>query len=259
MFAPWLALKRIMKLLMKKCSRQVVSDISKGRIACVIFAFLIGFSVVLTKIALLYASSLTVLTWRYNFATIAVVFVVLFSKRIRGQFTTVNKDLLIVAITYVGFMGLQTIGLKFTTSIEGAILFAIVPILTTILSGILIKEKSSMVQNIFMSISVAALIYMIVANVSGETSFNIVGTIILLAASISMAISNVWMRNVRGKISPFQISFMVCVLGSAIFNFARITTEGFEGYVAPLLQIEFVSLVVYLGVACIFFTAVLLS
>ena len=74
------------------------------------------------------------------------------------------------------FMALQIWGFMYAISIVGSIMFAVIPIMAKILAGILLGEKSTLIENIFVSLSVASLIFMIVMG-AGELTFSIPGVI----------------------------------------------------------------------------------
>ena len=102
-------------------------------------------------------------------------------------------------------------------SVEGAIVFAVVPIFAKIIARIFLGEKSTILQNIFVVITVAALIVLIILEATNLT-MSLTGIILMLAASISMAISNVFMRYVRGTFQPIEITRTIAIGGFVLFN-----------------------------------------
>ena len=114
-------------------------------------------------------------------------------------------------------MILQITAMFFATSVEGAIVFAVVPIFAKIIARIFLGEKSTILQNIFVVITVAALIVLIILEATNLT-MSLTGIILMLAASISMAISNVFMRYVRGTFQPIEITRTIAIGGFVLFN-----------------------------------------
>jgi len=230
--------------------------------SAVVFSFIVGFSFIGVKTCVSVATPLETLTYRFNFAFLAALAVVLLGLikiDIKGK---PKKKLALTAGFYVGFMILQTIGLLFSTSIESGIIFAIIPILAKIIASIFLKESTNWKQNIFVGLSVTAVITMFVLGAS-DISVNLIGMIILLLSSVSMAISNVMMRYVRTTYKPFEITFFITAGGCILFNLATIIIGLRSGtlanYFEPLTHWNFILATVYLGIPSTLISAMLMA
>ena len=235
----------------------------KPYMAGFVFAVLVGFSFLSVKVCVPIASTIEILTFRYNFAFIGASFLVLFKfakPEVKGK---PSRAFLLSAALYIAFMVFQAAGLIFSTSIESAIIFAIIPIIAKMIAGILLKEKSTWKQNVFVYISVSALIFMIVKG-AGDLSVNIFGIFLLAVSSICLAFSNVLMRYVREVYSPFSISYKIAAFGAIAFNigyFAYMPAAGRSilTYFDPCVHPEFLMATAYLGILCILASAWLMS
>jgi drug/metabolite transporter (DMT)-like permease len=230
--------------------------------SAVLFSFIVGFSFIGVKTCVSVATPLETLTYRFNFAFLVALAAVLF-----GLFKINLKEkprtkLALTAGFYVGFMILQTIGLLFATSIESGILFAIIPILAKIIAGFFLKESTSWKQNIFVCLSVAAVILMFALG-STDLTVNLIGLTILFLASLFMAISNVMMRYVRKIYQPFEITFFITGGGCILFNLAMVIfgiKNGTLGaYFEPLTHLEFILATLYLGIPSTLISAMLMA
>ena len=227
-----------------------------------IYTFSIGFSFLAIKKCVPYADSLTILAYRYDFALLGVI--VWFSVcRLLGKQQKQPKDrpkskLYLTAGFYVGFMILQITAMFFATSVEGAIVFAVVPIFAKIIARIFLGEKSTILQNIFVVITVAALIVLIILEATNLT-MSLTGIILMLAASISMAISNVFMRYVRGTFQPIEITRTIAIGGFVLFNIIVWIRAAIKGDVHSLLDPvthpQFLISIAFLGIFCILLSA----
>ena len=234
-------------------------------IAAVCFSVAVGFSFLGIKTCTPFADTLTILTHRYNWALISVVVFIIYD-RIRGHRIQIKgkpkKNLFFTALFYILFMAIQTFGLRFATSIESAILFAIVPIIVKIIAGIFLGEKSGIMQSVFVFMSVAAVIAMIVIGAS-DIHMNIWAMIILSVSSICMAISNVFMRYVRAQYRPIEITAMISLTGFVAFNAAYIARGLSQGtlnqYFGLITNVKFEFAVFYLGTACILLSSQLMA
>lgn len=242
-------------------SEAPVSKIKLYSVA-IIYTFSIGFSFLAIKKCIPYGDSLTILTYRYDFALLGVI-VWLAICKILGKLPEKKKDrpkskLYLTAGFYVGFMALQITAMFFATSIEGSIVFAIVPILAKIIARIFLGEKSTFLQNLFVIITVSALIALIIFEAS-DISMSLPGLLIMLASSLCMAISNVFMRYVRGTFKPIEITKTIAIGGFVVFNGASFiraaATDGFDAFFSPATHLRFVIATAFLGVFCILLSA----
>ncbi len=96
-----------------------------------------------------YADTLTILSYRYVAALIGVA-VWIAACKIRGhiprQLGRPRMRLYQTAAFYILFMIFQIFAMFFATSIEGAIVYAMVPIFAKILGRIILGEKSTRLQ-----------------------------------------------------------------------------------------------------------------
>ena len=239
----------------------------KPYLAAIFFTVITGFSFLSIKACQPYADQLQLLTHRYNFAFIAVVivwFTGIFKSAIKdGSAKGKSKKMLLVAsISYIMFMMLQIVGIFYTTSVVGSIIFAVTPILVQIIASVFLKEKGTCKQNFFVVLTVVALVYMVI---SGATSleFNWFGVICIVLSSFSMAISNTAMRYVRIDYRPFDITMCICTIGFVLFNIVTIILGIKNGtldqYLKPLKHPTFVFGTAYLGIGCILLSSQLIS
>jgi len=234
----------------------------KAHAAGLVFAILVGFSFMSLKISIPIGTPLQILSFRYNFAFIAaILFLALGINKISFRQKPLMKVGLVV-FCYVGFMVFQTLGMVFTSSVEGAILFAIVPVFAKIIARVVLGEKSTILQEIFMWLSISALILMIVMGAS-TIRFSIAGILLLTIASALIAGSNVMMRQIKNIFTPIEITFAIVVSGFLFFNTATVihglATGTLDEYVALFGNLKFVIATAYLGIFCILFTSQLMS
>lgn len=234
----------------------------KAHVAGMVFAIFVGFSFMSLKICIPLATPLQILSFRYNFAFLAAVLLLLLRV---NKVSYRSKPLLkigLVVFCYVGFMVFQTLGLMFTSSVEGAILFAIVPVFAKIIARFVLGEKSTLQQEIFMWISISALVLMILLGASA-ISFSIQGILLLAIASAMIAGSNVVMRQIKNIFTPIEITFAIVVSGFLFFNTAiflqGMATNTLDEYFALFGNAKFLIATAYLGIFCIMFTAQLMS
>lgn len=231
--------------------------------AAVLFSLIVGFSFLAVKTSMVIATPLEVLTYRYNFAALSalVPVVVRYVKiDLKGK---PLKRLMLTAGFYLGFMVFQAIGLLFATSIESGIIFAIIPILAKIIAHYYLGEKGDWKQNVFITLSIAAVIAMFVFSVQDFQGVSVTGLILLFVSSLLMALSNVFMRGVRSEFSPYTIAFAISLGGCLFFNAATLASGVISGepiqYLAPLGHWEFVLACAFLGIPSTMVSSLLMA
>ena len=228
----------------------------------VAFSLSIGFSFFGIKKCVPYADTLTIITYRYVAALIGAIIFIAILKKI-GLYPETPKDrpkgkLYMVAAFYIAFMIFQILAMFFATSIEGAIVFAMVPIFAKIIGRIVLGERSTRLQMFFVVMTVAALMILIILNAT-DIHLNVTGLAIMTVACIFMGCQMVSARYVRGVFQPIEITMAISVGGSGIFIGAALVraifTHDFETLIEPLRHPDFVIWVSFLGIFCILLSA----
>ena len=162
------------------------------------------------------------------------------------------------AAFYIAFMILQILSMFFATSIEGAIVFAMSPIFAKIIGRIVLGERSTRLQMLFIVMTVTALIVLIILNAT-DITLNVTGLIMMTVATIFMGCQNVSARYIRGVFRPIEITATIAVGGSIIFIGASVVRAMYTGdwnaLIEPLKHPDFVIWVSFLGVFCILLSA----
>lgn len=239
-------------------------DVPRIRLYAVGLAFTlsIGFSFFGIKMCVPYGDTLTILCYRYVAALIGVVLWIGIAKAI-GVYPKAEPGrpkirLYQTAAFYVAFMILQILAMFFATSIEGAIVYAMVPIFAKIIGRIALGEKSTRLQMFFIVMTVSALIVLIILNAT-DIHLNVTGLLIMTVSSIFMGCQNVSARYVRGVFKPIEITATIAVGGSFIFIGASIiraaVTGNWDALIEPLHHADFVIWVSFLGIFCILLSA----
>jgi drug/metabolite transporter (DMT)-like permease len=230
--------------------------------AGVLLTLIIGFSFLGVKVCVGIASPFETLAWRYNFACLPALFALLFGAvkpRLGGEGL---RDFVLTAGFYTACMILQAIGLLYASSVESGIFFAVIPVFVKVLASILIKEHATRKQNFFMCLSVGSLVAMIVCG-AGDITMHANGAVILLAASLCMAFSNVFMRRVRNRRSAAEIAVALAFAGfvacNAVALFLALKGGGLREYFSVTHNLRFLAATAYLGVLSTFCTGFLMG
>ncbi len=226
------------------------------------FALSVGFSFYGIKKCVPYADTLTILTYRYMAALIGVAIWLTVAKAI-GKFEkcpTVRPKAKLYqnSAFYILFMIFQILSMYFTTSIEGAIVFSMVPIFAKILGRIILGERSTRLQMFFIILTVSALFVLIILNAT-DLTLNVTGIIIMTIGCIFMGFQTVSSRYVRGIFKPIEITTAIAIGGSIVFLSASLIRTLMRGeidfLIEPLRHWDFIIWVSFLGIFCILLSA----
>lgn len=242
-----------------------IFDSEKKTLVYIVAVFntcLIGLSFLFAKISITTASPIDTLAYRFTIGFIGMSILVLFGKvKINLKGKNFKKILLLSVLYSILFFTLQIFGLKYTTSSEGAIISASIPIITMILATIFLKEKINWKQKVSIFISVLGIVYIFYMQGMSVALTNYYGFILLLLSSISFACYNVVGRWLSEEFTPVELSFGMLLIGCVFYNIwsiiARIINGSIFEYFSPLTDISFFISVFYLGIACTLGTSLL--
>ena len=223
--------------------------------ACqVLAALLFGFSFLFVKLSVARVSTLTLLSWRFFIAFVAMGLLALF-KIIKIDLRGKNlwPLLLIAAFQPVLYYIAETAGIKRTTASESGTLLACIPIVTLLFSGPLLHEPPTKTQVAGIVISVIGVVS--IALVKGfSSSLDILGYAFLIVAMFSDSFFVLFSRK-AAAFNSAEKTFVMMTLGALVFGGAAFVEHGINGTVMelitlPFLDKDFLFSILYLGVGC---------
>ena len=173
---------------------------------------------VLDVLALRFLMSFVVM-WLFKVTRVIKVEVGVKDFFVKNQRTPFIKSLFFAALFEpVLYMLFETAGIALTTSITTAVILSLSPIVSCVAEMVILKEKNTLLQKIFLAIGIVGVIY-IAANTSTEDgNHSILGILFLLAAIVSGALFAVFSRKSSKAFAPMEITYVSCMLGAVIFN-----------------------------------------
>jgi drug/metabolite transporter (DMT)-like permease len=235
---------------------------AKPYLAGTLFIFLVGFSFLMIKQCVPYGDTMQIMTWRFNFALIVVIIMMAVNHvSLRSLFSGKKLALLIPATFYTLCLSLQTVGMRYTTTVEATILFSTSPLIVYIIATVFLKEKSTPLQLISIVCSVGSLI--LLEALGNDVSFSPLGTTMLLLASLSMALYSVYARKYTERGTPFETTAIIVIEGFIGFNayllISYINAGDMGRYIEPVTHMKFTFAAAYLGICCIMLSAQLMN
>ena len=234
----------------------------KTYLLATIYAVIMGLSFLFVKISLNYSDPLNILAHRFSFAFIFLLILKLSKKVDINVSSSDFKSLLPISILYPTlFFTFQTFGLLNMSSSEAGIILATVPVFTLILAKIFLKEESTMLQKLFVMLSVLGVIYIMLNKGASSSSTNIKGIIFMILAAISLASYNVVARIKTKSFKTIDITYIMTFVGFIVFNIIAIINNSvngdFNNYINPLKNFNYIIAIFYLGILSSVITSLL--
>ena len=224
----------------------------EAHIAGIAFSIIFGFTFMFSKTALSYVTPIGLIA--YRFMTAFLVFEILRRlKVLTVRFERAHlQDLLMVALLQpVLYFLLETFGLDLTTSAEAGMMIALIPIFTTILGSLILREKPKWIQVPFILMSVGGIILIQIFKMGSGLDMAFLGFILLFGAVISAALYNIASRKASTNLRPHELTYFMMLVGALVFNLIYavqlLAGGGLTTYITNLYHIELLVPILYLG------------
>lgn len=150
------------------------------------------------------------------------------------------------------YMLFETLGVSMTTGITAGVILSLAPISSCICEEIILKEKSTWLQKVFLALGIVGVIYIAANTTAVEGKDTPVGILFVILAVISGSLFLVFSRKSSSHFSSFEITYFSSALGTLIFNIiniARHLARGdvlhyFDPYWDPQNMVGFVFLAI---------------
>ncbi len=220
-------------------------------LAGLVFSSIFGFSFLFTKEGLELMSPFRLLGFRF-----ALAFLSLSILRIAGIIKIDLKGkniklLMLLAIFQPGIYFIcETTGMVYTTSSEAGIMIALIPIVVSILAAVLLKEKTTLLQTLFILLSVGGVFFIIFNRGGSDIEGNYFGIFLLSIAVLAAAFYNIISRKLSLEFRPVEITYVMMGFGAFLFNFIALYQQDFNlvGYFDILSETKVLITIIYLGV-----------
>jgi drug/metabolite transporter (DMT)-like permease len=225
-----------------------------GVICVLVCQFLFGFSFLFTKTLTESVSPMTLLSWRFIIAFLVLNICVL-THIIKVDFKNKSiSPLFWVAIFHpvLYFIG-ETLGIKLTTTSESGAIIACVPIVTVVLSALILKESTTKLQVFGISITAAGIIVIVLMK-GLEASFNPIGYAMLLLAVVSYSLFAVFSQKAV-EFTSAEKTYAMITSGTIAFTSVALVENAKHGTLKefamlPFTNVDFLISVLYLGIGC---------
>ncbi|MFP4287203.1 MAG: DMT family transporter [Candidatus Izemoplasmataceae bacterium] len=217
------------------------------------FASIFGLSFMFSKIALRYIDPMGLIAYRYLIAFIIFEGLRL-TKIVKIQFhRSMIKPVLIVSLFQpVLYFIFETNGIARIKSSEAGMMIALIPIMVSLFSIVILKEKPKKIQWPFILMSVLGIIYIQFSNNRLNLSVDFLGYSLMGLAIISAALYNIYSRIASLKVSAITLTYYMMIIGAITFNTIYLIILGIKGnthtYISNLTNLNILGPILYLGI-----------
>ncbi|MBR2472101.1 MAG: EamA family transporter [Clostridia bacterium] len=207
-----------------------------------------GFSFMFTKIALGYASPLTVIADRYIVAFFGLTIVMLATKTKINMHKNIWKLVLMSIFQPVLYFIFETYGIQLTTSAFSSIMISMIPVVSMIGGIFVLAEVPSPVQYVFSALSVAGVVIMSLTG-NAEGTVTVPGIILLFGAVVSSVAYNTSSRKISGEFTALERTYAMTSIGLVSFVVISII-ENIKNpvkVIASFAHFEYTAAILYLG------------
>lgn len=179
-----------------------------------------GFSFLFTKEALNYLTPYQLLAGRFFIAALTM-FLLRAARLIK---ITVNRRFLRRILPLAFFQPFlyffcETIGVNLTTSSEAGLMIALIPVFAAVFGAVFLQEIPGISQTIFILLSVAGVVMIVLGGEQLSSSGNMLGRIALMGAVTAGAVSNILSRRLSREYRPVELTYVMMWTGALVFGF----------------------------------------
>ena len=210
--------------------------------------FIFGFSFMFTKIALGYASPITVIADRYIVAFATMTIVVLFKKIKFKPSKNIFKLVLMSLFQPVLYFLCESYGIKLTTSGFSSVMISLIPIVSIFAGIIFLKEIPSLMQYVFTFVSVLGVVIMVYSG-KADGTITALGVVLLMGAVVSSVLYNVLSRKISKEFTALERTYAMMLIGLVVFASVSFA-ENFDNpanMITPFKHPLYTVSVLYLG------------
>ena len=225
-----------------------------GLLCTLVASLLYGLTFVFIKRIIGEVSVLTLLSGRFSLAFIIMTVLILTGVlKINLKGKPVRWLLLIALFSPALYFIFETLGIKMTTASESATITACIPIMTMVLSTLIIHEPPTKQQAVSIAGSVMGVIVIMLAK-DISASFSPLGYVLLGGAVVTDSMCSVLTRKFV-EFTAAERTYMMTFLGAVVFTAAasieHITAGTFGEFIRlPFTNMDYLISIIYLGGVC---------
>lgn len=234
-------------------TQKTKDNLTLALVAAVLGHVIWGLGYIFTRVALRHATPEIILSHRFIVAFLIMNFLILIGKgsiSIKGKNLKPLLTLMVIEPVYFYF---ESYGIYHTNATFAGVVLAVIPIVAMIFAIFMLKEYPTKRQALFCIVPVAGVIMMTVSG-SEMGVVTLIGFVFLILTCISSALYKIYNRKSSVEFSSFERTYAILLVCVVFYTFEALRTNGWDvkGYVAPLMNMEFLASIIFLSIFCSF-------
>ncbi len=209
-----------------------------------------GFSFMFTKIALGFASPLTVIADRYIIAFLGLTVVMVITRTKMSFKKHIWKLIIMSVFQPILYFIFESYGIRMTTSAFSSIMISMIPVVSMISGIFLLKEIPSFMQYVFTALSIGGVVIMALSG-SADGTVTPLGVLLLFGAVLSSVGYNIMSRKISAEFTTFERTYAMTVIGMVSFVVIALieNTHNPISVITSFSEVKYTSAILYLGIA----------
>lgn len=164
----------------------------------------------------------------------------IFGKTERSKYI---KSLILAALFEpVLYMLFETLGISMTTGITAGVILSLTPISSCICESLILKEKTTTLQKIFLGLGIIGVIYIAVNTNTADGKDSLAGIIFLILAVVAGSLFMVFSRKSSSHFGSMEVTYFSAMLGMIAFNLVNVMRHIMNGdltdYFTPFFNLQ---------------------
>ena len=163
----------------------------------------------------------------------------------------IRELLLIGAFQPIGYYTFETMALTRTSTLLSGIVISLVPLVVMFLETVILKERTSPRQKLFLSLSVLGVLFITAMTGGSGGSSSLFGIVLILLAAVCEGFFSIFTRKSIQRFTPMETTYVMMLFGMVAFNginLARHLALGsLPDYFTPLANLQVLPGLFYLG------------
>jgi drug/metabolite transporter (DMT)-like permease len=167
--------------------------------------------------------------------------------------SAIQSVLLTAIFEPVLYMLFETLGVSMTTGITAGVILSLGAITTCIVEAIVLKERATLLQKIFLGLGIVGAIYIAVNTNTSDGQNSVLGIVFLFLTILAGSLFCAFSRKSSKSFSAMEITYVSCMLGAIAFNSVNVVRHLVAGdilhYFDPFFNVENLIGFAFLGIA----------
>lgn len=153
------------------------------------------------------------------------------------------KSLVLAALFEpVLYMFFEAMGISMTTGVMAGVILSLSPVSSVICESIILKDKTSILEKIFLALGIAGVMYIAINTGSHDGKNTVFGMLFIVLAVMCGSLFSVFSRKSSGKFTSMEITYFSTLLGVIAFNSVNVVRHLVNGsisdYFKPYMNVQ---------------------